>query len=229
MALIGAADRGQQVVLRHHGGMDPGLDMVAVVAADGQQFDPAAELARQFDIHGLDPGNAFGGDLVVGDRRAIGDGHQNGKFMGGIDAFDIVGGIGLGKPELLGILEHLGKGDALIGHPGKDVIGGAVHDPHDRENLIGNQPFLQGLDHRDAAADAGLEADLHPLPGRCRKDVGAFLGKQGLVGGDHMLAGGYRLHDKGLGRFDAADQLDDDIDFRVIDQLHGVPGQGRCH
>jgi hypothetical protein len=109
--------------------------------------------------------------------------------MGRVDPLDVVGRIGLGETEPLRVLEHLGKRDALIGHAGEDIVGGAVHDPHDREDAVGHQPFLQGFDHRDAAADAGLEADLDPL-GRRRKDVGPFLGKQRLVGGDHMLAGG---------------------------------------
>ena len=34
----------------------------------------------------------------------------------------------------------------------------------------------------------------------------------------HQLAGGDRLHDKGLGWFNTTDQLDDDIDLRVVDQ-----------
>ena len=110
----------------------------------------------------------------------------------------------------------------FICHLREDVVGGAVQDAHDGEDSVGHQALFQSLDHRNSAADTGLEANLHPLLGRCGKDVASFLGQQGLVGGHHVLAGSNSLHHKGFGRFNAADQFDDDIDIRIIDQLHSV-------
>ena len=52
--IVGAVDISQEMFLGHHGGMHPGLDMVAVVAADGQQLDAVAELPGKFDVNGLD-------------------------------------------------------------------------------------------------------------------------------------------------------------------------------
>ena len=46
--------------------------------------------------------------------------------------------------------------------------------------------------------------------------------EQRLVGGNDMLAVGDGLHDHFLGHAVAADQLDDDVDFRVIDQREGI-------
>ena len=219
----GAVDLGQQMALRHHGRMHPGLHMLAMIAAYGQQLDPAAELAGKLDIHRLDPGNPLGSDIVMGDIHAVGHGHENGQLVGGINSLDIIGGVGLGKSLLLRIPEHHIKGSALIGHAGEDIVGRSIHDPHDRKDFIGHQSLFQGLDHRDTAADTGLETDLDPFCRRSGKDILPLLGKQGLVCRHHMLAGGNGIHDKGLGRLDTADQLDDDIYFRIIDQLGRVP------
>ena len=161
----------------------------------------------------------------MGDVHAVGHGHEDGQFVGRVDALDVVARIGLGEPQPLRFLEHLGERDALVGHAGEDIVGRAVHDAHDRQDAVGHQPLLEGLDHRDAAADAGLEPDLHALGGRGCEDVAALLGEQRLVGGDHVLAGLDGLENKGLGRLDAADQLDDDVDVRITDQGPGVPGE----
>ena len=162
---------------------------------------------------------------MVGDVHAVGHGHEDGQFVGGVDTLDVVARVGLGEPQPLRLGEHLGKGYALVGHAGEDVVGRAVHDAHDRQDAVGHQPLLEGLDHRDAAADAGLEADLHAFRGRGREDVAPLLGEQRLVGGDHVLAGLDGLEDKGLGRLDAADQLDNNVDLWVADQIPGIPGE----
>ena len=46
-----------------------------------------------------------------------------------------------------------------------------------------------------------------------------------LVGGDDMLAVFQRGQHQFLGRAESADQLDDNVDVRVIDDLEGVGGQ----
>ena len=51
-------------------------------------------------------------------------------------------------------------------------------------------------------------------------------GDQCLVGGDHVLAILDGLEHQLLGNGVATDQLDDDIDFRVVDQFEDVGGDG---
>ncbi|MNM28756.1 hypothetical protein D3C81_392750 [compost metagenome] len=47
-------------------------------------------------------------------------------------------------------------------------------------------------------------------------------GQQGLVGRDHVLAVGDRLHDQGFRQVVAANQFDDDVDLGIIDDDGGV-------
>ena len=221
----GAVDIGEHMVDRDHGRVDPGLDMVAVVAADGEELDPIAEFAGEVDVDRADAADPLDGDVIELDMQAVGDGHQDRQLVGGVDPLDVVGGIGLGKALGLGVFQHLGKGGAMIGHLGEDVVGSAVHDPLDRLDPVGDQAFFQRFDDRDAAADAGLEADFHPFGHRGVEDLPAMDGEQSLVGGDDMLAAGDRLEDEGPGRFDAADQFDDDIDGGVGEDVVGIPAE----
>jgi tetratricopeptide (TPR) repeat protein len=62
--------------------MHPGLNMITVIAADGQKFDAVTELPGKINVNGLDLRDAFRGYLVETDVHAIGNGHQNNQFMG---------------------------------------------------------------------------------------------------------------------------------------------------
>ena len=98
----GAVDIGEHMAVRDHGRMDPGLDMVAVVAADRQQLDAVAEFPGEIDIDRPDAADPLNGDIVEFDMQAVGDGHQDRQFMGGVDALDIIGRVGLGKTLFAG-------------------------------------------------------------------------------------------------------------------------------
>jgi hypothetical protein len=56
------------------------------------------------------------------------DAGQDGQFVGGIPALNIVGGIGLSIAQFLSLLQRLAESRALLGHPGENVVGGAVDD-----------------------------------------------------------------------------------------------------
>jgi hypothetical protein len=113
---------------------------------------------------------------------------------------------------------------ALVAHFGQDEVGRAVDDAGRPFDAVGGQAFAQRLDDRDAAGDRGLEGNHDALLLGGGEDLGAMHGQQRLVGGDHMLAVGDGLHHHFLGHAIAADQFDDDIDFRVIDHGEGVIG-----
>ena len=55
--------------------------------------------------------------------------------------------------------------------------------------------------------------------------LGAVVGQQRLVGGDHAGAAAQRGQQQRPGRFDAADHLDDDVDVVPGDQPRGVGGE----
>ena len=97
--------------------------------------------------------------------------------------------------------------------------------PENRLDPVGHQAFLQRFDDRDAAADAGLEAHLDAVGDRRCKDLPAMYGEQGLVGGDHVFPLADRFQDKGSGRFDAADELDDDIYRRIVEDVLRVAAE----
>jgi len=76
---------------------------------------------------------------------------------------------------------------------------------------IACERLAQGADDRNAAADAGLEADRHSgLVGGPKKFL-AMLGQQRLVAGDNIFARGECLQYQLAGRFDTAKQFDDNI------------------
>lgn len=55
-----------------------------------------------------------------------------------------------------------------------------------------------------------------------------MLGKQGLVGGDHVLAVVDRLQNQRLGDITTADQFDDDVDLGVTDDGKRVVDHAAC-
>ena len=145
--------------------------------------------------------------------------------MGRIEPLDIERGIGLRVAHGLGFLQDFPEVASLVGHLGQDVVAGAVDDAEGREDAIGGQALLDGADQRDAPCDGGLEPDHHTVLPRLGEDLRAVMGQEGLVGGDHVLAGGERFQDKRAGGLEAAHQLDHDLHRRVVQHLVRIADQ----
>ncbi len=147
---------------------------------------------------------------------------HDGCLVGRVVALDVAGRVGLGVSLGLGVLEHVVEIEALGGHLVEDVVRGAVDDAEHARHLVAHQRFAQRTQERDGAADRGLEVDVDALGLGGGVDLGAVLGQQRLVGGDHGGAGlDGRKHE--LARHaGAADQFDDDIG--VGRHAHGVGG-----
>ena len=96
--------------------------------------------------------------------------------------------------------------------------------PCSDEDLVGGQALRQGGDDRDAAGDAGLEGDGPAVPPGGVEDLGAVRGEQRLVGGDDVLAGGEQVEHGLPGPVGAADDLDGDVDRRVVEDRAQVGG-----
>ena len=92
-------------------------------------------------------------------------------------------------------------------------------------DAVGGEAFAQRLDDGDAARHRRLERDHHAPGLRRGEDLVAVLGDQMLVGGDHVLAVGNRLHHQLARGFQAADQLDHDVDIGVVDHVEGIGRQ----
>ncbi len=220
----GAFDIGKQALGRDQGRMHTQFDTLVAALGYTQQLDAVAELLGVLDVGGFELGDAFNVGLVELDRDAVGDGGNQRRLVGGIDPFDIEGRIGFGITQALGFLEHVVKGQALVAHFGQDEIGRAVDDAGRPLDTVRRQTFAQGLDDGNATGHRGLEGDHDALLLGSREDFRAMHGEQRLVGGNHVLAIGDGLHHHILGHAVAADQFDDDVDFRIIDQREGVVG-----
>ena len=159
--------------------------------------------------------------LVEGDARAEGQAGQQGELVGGVEAADVEGGVGLGIALGLRLLQHVGEGAVLLLHLRQDVVAGAVEDAVDAPDLVAGQRLAQRLDDGDAAGHRRLEVEGDAVLLGQLGELGAVLGEQRLVGGDDVLAGRQRrLHRALGGPVLAADQLDEDVD-------RGVGGEPR--
>ena len=122
-----------------------------------QKLDPVAHVLGQADVVDGDVADAFQLHGVKADTGAEGDGRQKRKLVARVDAADIKLGVGLQIAKLAGLFKDHVIGQARRLHPGQDVVAGAVHHAHDALDPVGGQTFGQGLDHRDAPGDGGLE------------------------------------------------------------------------
>ncbi len=143
--------------------------------------------------------------------------------MGGVEAADVEGRVGLGIAELLRFLQAHVEGQTLLLHAREDVVAGAVEDSVDAVDAAAAETLTQGLDDRNAARDRGFERQRRVvgLGEFCQCD--AMVRQQRLVGGDHGLPGGERRLDRALGGIaGAAHQLDKHVDAAIARERNRV-------
>jgi len=223
--IVDPLHRGEEVMGREHGRMDPQLHLIPIPFPDGKQLDAIAELRAILDIEGGDGRYPLDKDVVEVHPDPEGQGGQDGELMGGISPLHVEGGVGLGIAQALGILEHLAKPFLFLGHPGQDVVGGPVQDREDRDDPVGHQPFSEGADDGDAPAHACLKADPYPVCLGSVKDLSPVEGQEGLVGRYHVFARFHRLQNKGARRLNAAYEFHADGDLGVREHCLGISGQ----
>ncbi len=109
----------------------------------------------------------------------------------------------------------------MFGHLAEDVVGRAVDDAHHPGDGLADERLAQWPHQRNRPGHRSLEQQVDT--GGCRSvvELGAVVGQQLLVGGDDRLAGSERSEHQRAGRFDATDDLDDDVDV-------GIGDDGRC-
>ena len=200
------------------------LDAFRRALGDAQQLDAVAELFGVLDVDRIQFRDAFDVGLVELHRDAECQRGQNRDLVRGIHALDVEGRVGLGVAQALRLFQHGVEAQALVAHLGQDEVGGAVDDAGDPLDAVRGQAFAQRLDDRDAARHRRLERDHHALVLRGLEYLVAVRREQRLVRGDHMLAVGDRLHHQFLRDAVAADQLDDDIHFRIAHHRECIVG-----
>ena len=193
--------------------------------ADREQLDHAAHLGGGGDVAGGDLGDALAVHVGGGDAGVEGEAGQDRGLGGGVEALDVGGRVGLGVPELLGLLERLVEAGAGGVHPVEDEVGGAVDDAEHAGDPVAGERLAQRTQDRDRAGDGGLVVEVAAGLLGGREQGAAVLGEQGLVGRDHAGAVLERGEDQRAGGLDAADHLDHDVDVVAGDQGLGVGGE----
>ena len=117
---------------------------------------------------------------------------------------------------MLGLLERNVKIHAVAGHFRQNIVAGAVKNAHERFNTVAREAFLQRFHNGDGPGHAGFVAQDALFAVSLLEQGQTFLGQQGLVGGDYVLALIKGAVDDGAGIVDAANELHQHVDFRVI-------------
>ena len=92
--------------------MDALLDAAVGAAGDAEQLDAVAELVGRLDVGRRDRRDALDIDRLGVDLGAEGDRRQQRELVGGVEAVDVEGRIGLGIAEPLRLREALVEGQA---------------------------------------------------------------------------------------------------------------------
>jgi hypothetical protein len=126
-------DAGEGVRVGDHCRVHPhghGLAAVGVRAplADGEELDHGVHLAGGGDVGGGDRGDALAVHVAGGDAGVEGEAGEDRGLRRGVEALDVRGGVGLGVPERLGLLERLGEAHPGRVHLVEDEVGRAVDD-----------------------------------------------------------------------------------------------------
>ena len=135
-------------------------------------------------------------------------------------------GIGLGVAERLGFGERGLEGEAGVGHAAEDVVRGAVDDAGKREDAIADERVLHRADDRDATGHRGLEVDRRVgFPGNARTSSTPRSASSALL----PVTTGFFARKRGGDDLEsirrAADQLDDDVHGRILDQRMPIRGE----
>src|SRR3990172_6715022 len=207
----GAVHLGQQFVLRQQRRGDARLYGGILPAGDGQQLYRVAQLAGVEEIARRQAAYALPVDVFGPYAGVEGKAGQDRQLVGGVVPVDVVRGVGLGVAKLLRLGQSGGEVQAVTAHAGQDVVRRAVDYGADAEYLVGGEVALEGRDDRDAAADACLVEDVHPLLSRQPQQLRAVLGHDLLVGGDDVASARERVLDQLLRGVLAAHQLHDDV------------------
>ena len=200
------------------------LDTSVGTTGNAEVLDAIAQRFGVVHVSGGQLGDAFGVGLVELQRDTKGDGSQDGQLVCSIDAFNVEGRISFGITQRLRLSQHVVKGATLLAHFAEDKVASTVDDAGQPVDTVGCQAFANGLDHRDTARNSGFKGDNHALFTRFGKNFIAVHSDQRLVGGNHVLAVFDGFEHQVLGQGVTADQLDNDIDLRVVHQLKHIVG-----
>ena len=108
--------------------MDPRLNHSACLFGNSQELYLIAQLLGIAKVRLGQARDALTIYLLRTDGGVEADTGQYSQFVGGVPALNIVGGISLSIAQFLSLLQRLAESHAILGHPGENVVGGAIDD-----------------------------------------------------------------------------------------------------
>ena len=111
------------------------LDAGRGALGHAEQLDAVAEFVGHLEVERRDGADALDMDRLRVDLRAEGEAGEDGELVGGVEAADVEGRVGLGVAEPLRVGQALGEGEALQLHARQDVVAGAVEDAGDARHV----------------------------------------------------------------------------------------------
>ena len=223
-----AADRGERVAGIQERRVDAHREAAVDPLGGPDQLEAETEIAGVLEVVGLDLLDPLVADLIEVDRRVEREPGEDRHLGGGVATVDVLGRVGLGVPEPLGVGERLIERHAGPSHLGEDEVRRAVDDSVDPVDRRAGQRLLDDADDRDDARHRALEAQLDAIDPRGLPQLLAVLREQLLVRGHDVLAGLQRAEHVFARGVDPADQLDDQIGLGedVVERAASI-GSGR--
>ena len=169
--VVNAIDLCKLMIERNHSGVNTHVDTVIGAMSMRNELHGIAHGVRHGQVDRRNAADAFGVDIVHDHARVERDRSQNGDLRCCIVTIDIGRGISFCKAFGLGFSECFIVAHAVFAHAGEHVVRRAVHDAHDRRDLVSDQRVLQRTDDRDTATNACLERQLNALFFRERHDL----------------------------------------------------------
>ena len=114
-------------------------------------------------------------DVLQVEARVEGQRRQDRGLGGGVVAFDVGRGVGLGVAEALGLGEGVGELRAGGVHLVQDEVGGAVDDAQHAGDAVAGQAVADGPQDGDGAGHGGLVGQLDAGLVRLFVEGGAVL------------------------------------------------------
>ena len=213
------------MVVADEGRVHAGFHVESVALGNGQKFERIAQLLSAADIFGLYLSNALHIHVLKRHAPVEGQTGQNAELVSSIQPLDVAGGIRFGQAQALGVGQHVCILGTFLAHAGKDVVGGAVDDAVDIADAVGLQAFLQRMDDGDGSTHRRLVIQARAAL------LGGFLqfmpvqGEGYLVGRDHGFAAFQRQGDPLMSGLLAAQKLQYDGDFRIVQHVLHAVGQ----
>ena len=137
------------------------MDFQATVdeLGDPQQLDPVSHLVCALQVVQGKLFNSGAGDRLPGNLCSVGELDQDSEFLSCVGAIHVKCWICLGITSLLCLCQCLFVSNPRLGHPGHDVIAGAIEDATEGLNPVRRQALADGCDNRDSPTHRCLEGN----------------------------------------------------------------------